>query len=247
MIENFDVFDDFAMSYDMNEDMIAYKYNHSYRTVHQAEEIARSLNLDEEDKELASFIALTHDVARFRQWSDFKTFDDYKSFDHGDEGVKILFDEGEINKYILDEKYYDIVKSAIKNHNKLLLDENGLNEKEILHSKIIRDADKLDIIYAFSTQRLLEIESDDSAISKKVVDSIMKHKLVNKEDVVTKNDRVIMELALIYDLNFDYSIRRVYEENYLGKMIDSFNNKELFMPYLNEINEYMKGRIENAR
>ncbi len=247
MNENFDVFDDFVMSYDMNEDMIAYKYNHSYRTVHQAEEIARSLNLDEEDKELASFIALTHDVARFRQWSDFKTFEDHKSFDHGDEGVKILFDEGEIAKYTLDEKYYDIVKTAIKFHNKLLLDESGLSEKEILHSKIIRDADKLDIIYSFSTQRLLEIESDDSDICEKVANSIKKHELINKEDVVTKNDRVVMELALVYDLNFDYSIRRVYEENYLGKMIDSFKNKELFMPYLNEINEYMKGRIENAR
>lgn len=247
MNENFDVFDDFVMSYDMNEDMIAYKYNHSYRTVHQAEEIARSLNLDEEDKELASFIALTHDVARFRQWSDFKTFEDHRSFDHGDEGVKILFDEGEIAKYTLDEKYYDIVKTAIKFHNKLLLDESGLSEKEILHSKIIRDADKLDIIYSFSTQRLLEIESDESDISEKVANSIKKHELINKEDVVTKNDRVVMELALVYDLNFDYSIRRVYEENYLGKMIDSFKNKELFMPYLNEINEYMKGRIENAR
>ena len=95
MNENFDVFDDFVMTYDMNEKMIGYKYNHSYRTVHQAEEIARSLELDEEDMNLASNIALLHDVARFRQWTDYKTFDDFNSFDHGDEGVKILFDEGE--------------------------------------------------------------------------------------------------------------------------------------------------------
>lgn len=247
MNDNFDVFDEFVMSYDMNEDMIAYKYNHSYRTVHQAEEIARSLNLDDEDKELASFIALIHDVARFRQWADYKTFDDHNSFDHGDEGVKILFEEGEIKKYNLDERYYDIVKNAIIFHNKLLLDENGLSEKEVLHCKIIRDADKIDIIYSFSTHRLLEIESDDSVISDKVAESIKKHELVNKKDVITKNDRVIMELALVYDLNFDYSIKRVYEEKYLEKMVDSFKNKELFMPYLNEINEYMKGRIENAR
>ena len=60
MNENFDVFDDFVMTYDMNEKMIGYKYNHSYRTVHQAEEIARSLELDEEDMNLASNIALLH-------------------------------------------------------------------------------------------------------------------------------------------------------------------------------------------
>ena len=169
MNENFDVFDEFVMSYDMKIDMIGYKYTHSYRTVHQAEEIVRSLELDEEDMILASNVALLHDVARFRQWTDYKTFDDFKSFDHGDEGVKILFDEGEIYKYQIDEKDYEVISTAVRLHNKLEYDENLLSEKEKLHTKIIRDADKLDIIYSFSTQRLLEVESDDSIISDKVI------------------------------------------------------------------------------
>ncbi len=244
MNENFDVFDDFVMTYDMNEKMIGYKYNHSYRTVHQAEEIARSLELDEEDMNLASNIALLHDVARFRQWTDYKTFDDFNSFDHGDEGVKILFDEGEIEKYQIDEKDYDVINTAIRLHNKLEYDEKLLTDKEKLHTKIIRDADKLDIIYSFSTQRLLEIESDDSVISDKVIEKIKNHMLVNKEDVQNKNDRIIMELALVYDLNFKYSLRRVYEEKYLYKMIDGLYNKDLFMPYVDEIYEYLKNEIE---
>ena len=244
MNENFDVFDEFVMSYDMKVDMIGYKYNHSYRTVHQAEEIARSLELDEEDMNLASNIALLHDVARFRQWTDYKTFDDFNSFDHGDEGVKILFDEGEIYKYQIDEKDYDVISTAIRLHNKLEYDENLLSEKENLHTKIIRDADKLDIIYSFSTQRLLEVESDDSIISDKVINKIKNHKLVNKEDVQNKNDRIIMELALVYDLNFKYSLRRVYEERYLYKMIDNLYNKDIFMPYVDEIYEYLKNEIE---
>ena len=56
-----------------------------------------------------------------------------------------------------------------------------------------------------------------------------------------------MELALVYDLNFKYSLEKVYKENYLGKMIESFENKELFEPFIKEINEYMKGEIENVR
>lgn len=247
MDEKFDTFNDFVMQYDMNEQMIAYKYNHTYRTVHQAEEITRSLSLTEEDRELASIIALLHDVARFRQWTDYKTFDDHKSFDHGDEGVKILFEEGEIEKYNIDKKYYNIIKTAIRLHNKLDYNEEELSAKELLHTKIIRDADKIDIIYSFSTQRLLEIESDDSPISDKVINKIKNHQLVNKVEVETKNDRVIMELALVYDLNFKYSLKKVYEENYLVKMIESFKNKELFQEYIDEINEYMKGEIENDR
>ena len=98
MNENFDAFDAFAFKYDMNEDMIKYKYNHSYRVVHQAEEICRSLELDTIERDLASNIALLHDIARFRQWTEYKTFEDSKSFDHGAEGVKILFDEGLIKR-----------------------------------------------------------------------------------------------------------------------------------------------------
>ena len=122
MNENHDAFDEYVLKFDMNERMIAYKYNHSYRVVHQAEEICRSLELDTYERDIASLIALLHDIARFRQWKDFKTFNDSESFDHGDEGVKILFDEGEINNYQVDKKEYDVVKKAIKNHNKFKLD-----------------------------------------------------------------------------------------------------------------------------
>ena len=34
MNENFDEFDKYVMGFDFNEDMIAYKYNHSYRVMH---------------------------------------------------------------------------------------------------------------------------------------------------------------------------------------------------------------------
>ena len=37
----------------------------------------------------------------------------------------------------------------------------SLSVKETLHSKIIRDADKLDILYAFSNPRILELNEDD--------------------------------------------------------------------------------------
>ena len=247
MDHNFDMFNDFVMNYDMNEEMIAYKFNHTYRTVHQAEEIARSLNLNEEDKELATIIALLHDIARFRQWKEYKTFTDAKSFDHGDEGVKILFEEGEIEKYNIDKKYYDIIKTAIRLHNKLDINEEELSAKELLHTKIIRDADKIDIIYSFSTQRLLEIKSDDSPISKNVIESIKNHKLVNKLDVNNINDKIILILALTYELNFKYSLKKIYEEKYYSKMIESFHNKEIFEPYIDEINNYIKGEIENDR
>ena len=136
MDENYDAFDDYAMTFDLNEDMIAYKYNHSYRVVHQAEEICRSINTDTEERDLASLIALLHDVARFRQWTEYRTFKDNKSFDHGDEGVKILFEEGLIKNFIVDKKDYDVLNERYK---QLQMDFSNLTDSK---NALEREKDK---------------------------------------------------------------------------------------------------------
>lgn len=247
MNENFDAFDAFAMKYDMNEKMIAYKYNHSYRVVHQAEEIARSLNLDEEDKELASLIGLLHDIARFRQWTEYKTFSDHESIDHGDEGVKILFDEGEIKKFKVNHDYYDIIAKSVKYHNKIDIPEDDLTIREKMHCKIIRDADKLDILYSFSTNRLLEVDTDDEEISNTIHDEFMNHHLIRKNHIKSKNEQFLLMLGLVYDLNYKYSINRVYEEGYINKLFEHVKNKKIFKEYVDELNSYLKGKIKNDR
>ena len=52
----------------------------------------------------------------------------------------------DIRKYIENDKYDEIIRKAIKNHNKFEI-EKRLTEKELIFAKIIRDADKIDIIY----------------------------------------------------------------------------------------------------
>lgn len=246
MNENFDAFDDFVMKFDMNEDMIKYKYNHSYRVVHQSEEISRSLKLDEENKDIASLIGLLHDIGRFSQWSNYKTYKDKDSIDHGDEAIKILFDEVEIKNYKFNDKYTEVIRKAIKYHNKMDIP-NDLSFTEDLHCKILRDADKLDILYAFSTNRLLELKNDDSNISKKIDEDFMNHKLVNKREVVTVNDNVLKVVALCFDINYEYSKNRILEEKYLDKMYESLKNKKIFKKYFDEVKNYLKGEIKNVR
>ena len=246
MNENHDAFDEYAMKFDMNERMIQYKYNHSYRVVHQ-EEICRSLNLDTEERDLASTIALLHDIARFRQWRDFKTFSDAKSFDHGDEGVKILFDEGEIKNYNVKSDDLDILKTAIKNHNKYLIDPNKMSVREALHSKIIRDADKVDILYAFSTNHLLELDEDDAEISDEVRDKFFEHDQVLKSKLKSKNDMTIMLWGLIFDLNYDYSKERILNEKYIEKMYGFLKHKKIFKPFYEEAIKWLKEETKNAR
>ena len=240
MNDNLDEFDKYVMSYDLNEKMIEFKYKHSYRVMHESDEISYTINLDEDDNYLACLIGLLHDYGRFPQWKEYKTFNDRKSIDHADFGVKILFDDGEIKKYRLATEDYDIAKKAIKNHNKYEMEDN-LTVKEKLHCKIIRDADKLDILYSFSNPRIFEIKIDDSDISDIVKEEFRKHKLIKKEDVKTASDKIILYLSFVFDLNYDYSKQTILEKGYYDKILEHIKDKDKFRPYFDEAKKYLKG------
>ena len=87
--------------------------------------------MDKENIELAKIIALLHDIGRFEQIKGFKEFDDTK-IEHAEFGVKVLFKDNLIRKFIKEEKYDNIIQKAIYNHNKYKIEEN-LNDIELLH------------------------------------------------------------------------------------------------------------------
>lgn len=240
MNDNLDEFDKYVMSFDLEDKMIEYKYKHSYRVMHECDEISYTLNLDEDDNYLACLIGLLHDYGRFKQWKQYKTFNDNESIDHAVLGCKLLFDDGDIKNYKLGTEDYDIVKKAILNHNKYSID-SDLSVKETLHSKIIRDADKLDILYAFSNPRILELNEDDSELSSEVIIEFKKHKLVKNEYVKTVNDKILVFLAFAFDLNYDYSKQTILEKGYYDKMFEHIKNKDKFEPYFDEVKKYLKG------
>ena len=136
-------FNDYLKPFDVNNPKIALKITHTYKVVSSADYISKSIGLNEEDHNLALLIALLHDIGRFKQ---IELFDDYSDnkIDHADLGVKILFEDGLIRKFIKDESFDSIIKNAIANHNRYKIEEKGLTKRDILHAKIIRDADKLD-------------------------------------------------------------------------------------------------------
>ena len=176
MNDNFDIFDKYFMGFDIEDKMIQFKYNHSYRVLHQSDEISFTLNLDEDDNYLACLIGLLHDIGRFSQWTKNKSFSD-ELLDHAQLGVKILFDEGMIKDYDVQESDYEIIKKAILNHNKFKIDDD-LTIREKLHSKIIRDADKIDILYSYS-ENIFKLETDNSTISDEIHDKFFKHEIID--------------------------------------------------------------------
>ena len=133
-------FKEYLKDYDLENGSIKLKIRHTYEVVKKSEYIATGVELDKENIELAKIIALLHDIGRFEQIKEFNEFSD-KKIEHAEFGVKVLFEENLITKFIEDRKYDNIISKAIYNHNKFKI-EDDLNDIELLHCKIIRDADK---------------------------------------------------------------------------------------------------------
>ena len=114
-------FIDYTSNYLEYGKMMKLKVNHTLRVVNLSEKIAKSLNLSEEEINIAKNIGLLHDIGRFEQWKNYNTFKDYVSIDHADLGVSILKKENFIRQFIEDDKYDDIILNSIKYHNKLIV------------------------------------------------------------------------------------------------------------------------------
>ena len=112
------VFKQYVEKYNPEDEKIKIKIAHIERVSQIAKKLAEQLNLDEEDIELAELIGLLHDIGRFEQARVYKTFRDKDSINHGEYGVKILFDNGLIREFIATDRFDEIIKLAILNHNR---------------------------------------------------------------------------------------------------------------------------------
>ena len=212
-------FKEYLENYDLEDGSIKLKVIHTYKVVEKSEYIAKEQGLDEENVALAKLIALLHDIGRFKQVTLLRNFSD-KGFDHADYGVKILFEENLIRKFIPTNKYDEIIKKAIYTHNKYKI-EDGLNELEELHCKIIRDADKLDIFYVLCNYDFESAFWYKDFSCKEISDEIMiqctKLHRLNYKDIKNNADQIAVPFAYVYDLNFDFSLKYLRDKKYLDE------------------------------
>lgn len=208
------------------------KKSHSLRVMEESKNLSEKLGLSDEQKEIAMLIGLLHDIGRFKQYTLDSRFLNEMLVDHAKLGVEVLEKDDYIKKYINDEHYIPIILKAIENHNKYKIEEEMLSKEEILFSKIIRDADKLDILYEGaeiywkSEDEVKRVEN--SKINVKVEQQFKVERQVKKcgcekNDTV---DGVLILLSYIYDINFKESLSIVYKENFVERILDKFDFKD---------------------
>ena len=215
----------YVEKYDLENKKIKRKIGHSLRVMDNAKNIASSLDLSKEEIEIASLIGLLHDIGRFEQEKRCYEFNDSLGIDHGDLGVEILQENNYIRKYIEENEYDNVILKAIKNHNKFKIEE-GLTEQELLFSKIIRDADKLDIFYEgaemFWNTKEERKEIGASTITVENLEEFKNFSATNREKNITPADGLLNFISFIFDINYDYTLHLIREKKYIDKIFDKF-------------------------
>lgn len=245
-------FQEYVSNFSLEDEKIKLKIDHIERTSTIARKIAESLKLEKEEIELAELIGLLHDIGRFEQIRKYHTFNDSSSIDHGEFGARILFEKGLIRRFIEDSQYDQIIKTAILNHNQAKIEE-GLDTKTLLHSKIIRDADKTDIFYILTIEEKRAIyqkaEFSEEKISDEIYKEFKEEKLIYYPNMTNNADLVVAHFVYLYDLNFPYSLQYIWEKGYIDDFYQRFYFQDLitqkrFEEIYQETKQYVKNRLE---
>jgi putative nucleotidyltransferase with HDIG domain len=224
-------FRDYSLSFStlLAEDQrnIDIKREHTRLVCLNALRIAEELSLDQQETRLAEAIALFHDVGRFPQYQQYKTFDDSISVNHAVLGAKVLLENNVLQGLPkLDQK---IIVRSVTLHNVFSLPKR-LDERSLLFAKLIRDADKLDILRVMIEYLGQDKGSRAEAValglpdlpgySKEVLACLVRGEMARKEALTTLNDFKLLQLAWLYDLNFSCSLRIVEERGYIRRLAE---------------------------
>ncbi len=97
------------------------------------------------------------------------------------------------------------------NHNRNKANIEVSNEKELLHSKIIRDADKADIIYMLVFENQETAWGSNTIEKEKITDEIyqefIKEKAIDYQKRKTGVDILVSHFAYAFDFEYEYAIR----------------------------------------
>lgn len=239
-----EAFDTYTSNFDMNNPLIKSRYHHSYRVMELSKKLAESLKYDEEDIFLAQIIGLLHDYGRFEQIKQYNTINDYESVDHAEYSIRYLFDEEEIKYYINNEELYEIIRKSIYYHNKYALPNRGLTKRERKHMKLIRDADKLDILYLIGVLKDYEINMSDNHVRDEISSYFYEGKSVPYASIKTDYERVVSWLAYIYDLNYKESFKYLKSLHLLEIFFDNLGRPDILKPYFDFIINYVERKCK---
>ena len=209
------------------EPMLQLKIEHTIRVAADARGLAAAMNWPDEEVNLAEAVGLFHDIARFPQFQQYRTFSDADTVDHGDLGVQTLENENLLDGVLAEQRA--LILHSVQHHNKRDLPQ-ALTAHEEKHLRLIRDADRLDIFFicwdSIKTghvhdhpEIMLGIDFNGPPTDS-VLDQFDRGERIDYRCMKSMADRFVLQLSWMNDLSYAAAKRLVLERNILGKFRD---------------------------
>lgn len=230
------------------------KQEHTQRVCEETLVLAEPLALDDDQKRVAEAIALFHDVGRFPQFADYRTYNDAESVDHSRLAVEVLRREGVLAALRRQERHW--VETAVERHGRKELG-SDLRGRTLLFAKIIRDADKLDIFRIVAQKYRLYRQDPEEYVmdtpfpdppeySPGVMEAALDGRLVQYTQLRTLNDMVLCQIGWVYDLNFAASLLRLRNSGFLDELFDALPRTADVVKLTARIREHIDTRLNEA-
>jgi putative nucleotidyltransferase with HDIG domain len=202
---------------------LAVKVRHTKNVGLEILAIANSLDMRTEECYLAELCAVLHDIGRFEQYARYHIYSDSRSEDHAAIGIRVLHETGILNK--LDFADQELIRFAVFHHNKASLPDSG-DERYLFFLKLLRDADKIDILRVV-TDHYHGLVTDDAIgiglpdipeISGPILHAITNGTIARVEEMRTLNDFKLLQIGWVFDLNFPQSFETIMHRKYVQKL-----------------------------
>ncbi|MBT9779140.1 HD domain-containing protein [Clostridium sp. MCC353] len=218
-----EIFEKYLDQYDREDDKIKLKIIHTYGVISAMDYLTADLKLTVEDTEIARHTALLHDIGRFEQLRLYNSFDD-AIMPHAQCSLDILFEKRLIESFIPERTYDTIIYTAIKNHGLYRMEE-GLKGQVLLHSRLIRDADKMDnfrVKDVSDMKTMVDVSEEElgrEEITDEIYQKFLNHIPILNSERRTHMDMWISYLGYIYDFNFPSGLKYLLERDYITRLV----------------------------
>ncbi|MDR3641370.1 MAG: HD domain-containing protein [Humidesulfovibrio sp.] len=229
------------------------KIDHTLRVLGIAKAIVQAEKLPEHLALACHLAALMHDVGRFPQYRQYRTFRDTVSANHAGLSVRHALREKMLEGATVETRR--LVLGAVYLHNKRTLPRLRSAGMDTV-ARVVRDSDKLDIyqvmIEHFSQKNpphpevALDVKDEPGAYSSKVIEAVLRRKPGDYEDIVYINDFKIMTIGWLYDLNFRASCRMLHERGYLETLFAGLPKDTLLNTLREHVRADLAQRLEGA-
>jgi len=230
--------------------MHAVKVPHSASVSTNCRVIATELGWTVSDIASAQAMGLLHDAGRFPQFRDYGTFSDARSTDHGKLGCDVVQASELVANYSKDDM--DDILDGIRHHNKTKL-ASCASPRGLAFLKLIRDADKLDIIkimgeiihsgdFTLYPELLLGVDPNGPP-SQALISEIANSRTGSYANVHSLVDFHLIRLSWMFDLNYQPSLKLVVSRGLMAGILRDIPDTPEARKLAEETEKYLLERV----